>query len=429
MNHFADLVVAKIPSFKLSIAILLVAAIAAGCSKNVPSCSDTSAIGLVKEMVEESLQKEISSAGGDSALFDRVKKQIQIAVTTIRASNKDEKIGKVTCEASLEIAVANAGQIVGDPVFKSLQGTMQIPADIETSGPAWKTDIRYTAQNTEDTKSLLVEMSGHRPMVRLLTALAHAGVMDPKLPPEELPADLLVSGNAQEAAVRVMNQVYGKDKQKEGCWMFQFEDLPYCMKVVQSEIRTLRSGKRLYAIATGQAIDKNGETLTTHVMEGLVGAFIVGESNGKVVFISQSTSIKVGTMGTAPSEWVLVELGANDNLGWRSAYGDCHQGYCGTRMVILANHSGTVTQVAEIPTEYDDSGACAEETCKESSTLKSTVSISKLPKNAVFYDLLVTVSGTSHGQPLESGMWVVPFNSKKLTYDQPSDSPLAKRQF
>jgi len=429
MKNFAHLITVRLQPLKLSIAVLLFATVIVGCNKNQPSCVDDSAISLVKQIVEESLQKEVGNDGGDTVLLDRVKKRIQIAVTTIRTSNKDEKIGKVTCDASLEITLANVGQIVDDPIFKTLQNAMPTPATIDTTGPVWKTDIQYTAQNTEDTKDLLVEMSGHNLMVSLLATLAHSGVMDPKLAPGELPADLLASGDAGEATVRLMNQVYGKQEQKDGCWMFQFEDMPYCMKVVQYEIKTLESGKRLYAIANGQAIDKNGETLTTHAMPGLVGAFIAGESNGKVAFISQAKNIQAGTMGTAPSDWALVQLGANDNWGWQGTYGDCHQGYCGTRMVVLANQSGAVHEVGLVPTEYDDTGACAEDTCLDSSTLKSTVSVGKLPQNAEFFDLLVTVSGTGDGKPVEPKTWTLPFNKAKRTYDAPADWPLGNRDF
>lgn len=429
MTYFAPLV-AKLRVLKSLSAIVLCATVVVACGKTQPSCIDASTTTLVKQIVEESLQKDILGANHSTMLFDRLKKRIQVAVTTIRTSNKDEKIGKVTCDASLEITVANADEIAGDPVFKSLRNTEHRFASIETRGPVWKTDIQYTAQNTEDTKNLLVELSGHRPMVHLLSTLSQAGVMEPKLPLGEIPTDLLASGNASEAAVRLMNQIYGKQELKHGCWMFKFEETPFCMKIAQSEIKVLRGEKRLYAIATGQGIDQNGETITTHALQGLVGAFIVGETNGKSVFIAQSTKIKAGTMGAAPREWTLMELGANNNWGWQGQYSDCHQGYCGSRMIILANRASTVRVVGDVPIEYNDTGACGDDACTEkSSTLRSTVSVRALPKNAEFFDLLVTVSGTSTGEMLEAKLWRIPFNSAKHGYIAPADWPFADRDF
>ncbi len=410
------------------IALVVVAAICAGCSKTQPNCIDPSTIDLVKQGVDETLEKALSGSGGNTELLDRLKKRMQIAVTTIRTSSKDEKIGKVTCEAALEITLANADQIVGDPAFTSLQDSKRLPELVDTSGPAWKTSIQYTAQHTEDTKELLVELSGHAPMVELLSTVAQSGVMDPKQPPPgDLPANLLASGEARDAAARLMNHIYGKQEKEHGCWISRFEGMPYCMKIARSEIKALASGKHLYALATGQAIDRQGEPITAHAMQGLVGAFIVGETNGKATLIAQSTTIQAGTMGTAPSEWFLTELGANDNWGWRGEYGDCHQGYCGSRMIILANRAGVVREVGVLPTAYDDTGACGD--CEgKSSSLASTVRVSDGPDNAEFYHLLVAVTGTSNGEELAKE-WTLAFDSAKGTYIQPADWPLGDKDF
>lgn len=410
-------------------AMMLLAAVAVGCGKTQPACIDEATIALVKQGFEESLQEDIAGASKDVALLDRLKKRIQIAVTTIRTANKDEKVGKVTCDAALEITLANVGQIVDDPAFKSLQNAKRFTKAVETSGPAWKSDIQYTAQRTEDTKSLVVELSGHTSMVQLLSTLAQAGVMDPKLPPAAFPSNLLASGNAPDATARLMNHIYGKQQPKNGCWMFRDGEMQYCMKVVQSEIKTLGGEKRLYAIANGLAIDENGETMTGHAMQGLASAFIVGESNGKAALIAQSKGISAGTMGTAP-DWTLVELGANHHWGWKGEYGDCHQGYCGTRMIILANLAGTIQQVGDVTTGYEDTGACGDDDCAaKSSTLKSTVRVGDQPNDAAFFDLLVTVTGTSNGKVLESKMWTLPFDRAKHTYTEPADWPLAGRDF
>lgn len=429
MNSLAPLAVRKLHLVPRFVAIIFIATILAACGKVQPTCIDEPTVTLVKQLVEEALAKDMAAAG-DSAMLDRLKQRMQVAVTTIRTSNKDEKIGKVTCQASLEITLADAGQVVADPAFKALRDSGQVPASVDTGGPVWKTDIQYTAQHTEDTKHLLVELSGHAPMVALLSTVAQSGIMEPKRAPGDIPPNLLASGNARDAAARLMNHIYGKQEAANGCWMSRFEGLPYCMKIVQAEIKALGSGKRLYTLATGQAIDRQGEAITAHAMQGLVGAFIVGERNGKAVLMAQSTTIQAGTMGTAPSEWTLTELGANNNWGWRGEYGDCHQGYCGTRMVILAHRAGTVQELGQIPIAYDNSGACGDDDCTDkASTLEATVQFSKQPEDAEFFDLLVTVSGASDGTALPPKVWTLPFDSVKQTYTEPSDWPLADRDF
>lgn len=428
MKFSSRLPVAKLYDFKAIIALVLFTTVIAGCGKTPPTCIEESTVTLVRQAFEESLQKDLSTTS-DPALLDRVKKRIQIAITTIRTSNKDDKIGKVSCDASLQITLTNADQIVADPVFKSLQTTKRIPDSINTSGPAWTSEIQYTAQHTDDTKNLLIELTGHTPMTSLLSTLAIAGVMDPKLPKSAFPSDLLAAGNAREESVRLMNHIYGK-QDKRGCWMSMFEALPYCMKLAQAEIKTLDSGKRLYAIATGQALEQNGEPMIVHTMPGLVGAFIVGETDGKAAIVAQSTNLQVGTMGTAPLKWTMMELGTNNNWGWHGEFDDCHQGYCGTRMIILANRAGIVQEVGDVPTEYDDTGACGDEACaSKSSTLKSTVNVGDAPQNADFFNLLVTVTGTSNGKVLESKTWTLPFDSAKHTYTAPEDWPFADREF
>lgn len=429
MKYF-DFLIPKLRALQYLSAIVLCAAAIVACGNTQPSCIDASATTLVKQIVEESLQKEISGTSNDTVFFDRIRKGIQIAVKNIRTSKKDDTIGKVTCDASLEVTVENAGEIARDPAFRSLQNTEHRFASVETGGPVWKADIQYTAQKTEDTKNLVVELSGHMPMVHLLSALSQAGVMEPKLPLGQIPADLLASGNAREAAARMMNQIYGAQDPRHGCWMLTFEETPFCMKIAQSEIKVLAGERHLYAIATGQGIDQNGETITTHALQGLVGAFIVGEKNGRSAFVAQSTRIQAGTMGAAPHEWTLMKLGANDNWGWQGQYSDCHQGYCGSRMIILANRAGTVGEVGNLPTEYDDTGACSDDACTEkSSTLRSTVTVGKLPGNSEFFDLLVTVTGTSNGEMLEEKVWTLQFNSAKHAYVAPSDWPFADRDF
>lgn len=429
MKHCSFRTVARFASIRSLFAILLIATITVGCTKSAPTCIDDSVIALVKQAVDKKLAKEVAGDNKNTDLLERLKQRIQIAVTTIRTSNKDDKIGKVSCDASLEISIKNPEQLVGSPAFKSLQKNQRIPAEVTTSGPAWKSEIHYTAQHTEDSKDLLVELTGHTPMVQLLAGLTRSGAIDPKAAPAEFPSDLLAAANVHEAAVRLLNHVYGKQEPKHGCWMTSFENNPYCMQISQTDIKTVATGKRLYVIANGQAVDETGEAVISHAMRGLVGAFIVSETDGKAALVAKATTLQAGTDGAAP-DWSLMLLGANDNWGWQGEFRDCHQGYCGTRMIILANLAGTVYEVGNVPTDYDDTGACSEDDCSQKeATLTSTVRVGTLPKDAAFFNLLVNVTGTDKGKVLEPKMWKLTFNSAKHRYVTPADWPFAGRDF
>lgn len=61
-------------------------------------------------------------------------------------------------------------------------------------------------------------------------------------------------------------------------------------------------------------------------------------------------------MGAAPTKWI-TPLGANNNWAWRSEYSDCHQDYCGTRMVVLGNrlverHAGPLGHLAMVSCHF-----------------------------------------------------------------------------
>lgn len=170
-------------AFRSVIAIVLFSTVVFGCGKQQATCTDVSTISLVRQGVDEALKKVVPGMSNNTALIYRVKQRIDISINNIRTSTKDEKIGKVTCEATLAITLTDIDQIRNDPTFKSIQERKAIDGDtIKMDGAVWSSEIQYTAQHTEDTKNLMVELGGHAPLVMLLAALAQGGAMNPRLP-------------------------------------------------------------------------------------------------------------------------------------------------------------------------------------------------------------------------------------------------------
>lgn len=116
--------------FKSVMAIVLFSTVVVGCGKKQATCTDLSTTALVKQAVEETLQKVLTGMSNNTALAQRVKQRIDISINNIRTSTKDEKIGKVTCEATLAITLADIDQIRNDPTFKSLQETKAMVGDM-----------------------------------------------------------------------------------------------------------------------------------------------------------------------------------------------------------------------------------------------------------------------------------------------------------
>lgn len=117
-------------------------------------------------------------------------------------------------------------------------------------------------------------------------------------------------------------------------------------------------------IASGELVDAQGESNASHASLGSVGAFVAESRNEGSEVIAANPAIQADSSGIGPTAWKLVKLGSAGYWGWQNAWGDCHQGYCGSRYSILAPFGKSVKEIGFITSEYDDKGACGSTTDK-----------------------------------------------------------------
>lgn len=243
----------------------------------------------------------------------------------------------------------------------------------------------------------------------------------------------LVTGTAAEfSAPKVLQSVYGRYDKKHECWMTTDAENTqrYCMQLDHAEIISTDMGPRLYVLAAGNAVDATGEPDGAHVTPGLVGAFVVAEQQGQIKILHGKPTITIGASGNAPRQWRFVKLGPSDYWGWYNTSADCHQGYCGSRYVILAPYGNTIRDLAGFVASFGDGGACGDKRCAGRITdLDSTLEVDATQIHTKVFPLRITVTGKDQGKRLAPKTWTLPFNPTTWTYIAPKNWPLAGRDF
>lgn len=237
---------------------------------------------------------------------------------------------------------------------------------------------------------------------------------------------------AELSAQKVLSSVYGRYDKQHACWIATEAENQqrYCMKLDHAETISTDTGPRLYILAAGNAVDAAGAEDGGHVTPGLVGAFVVAEQQGQTQILHGKPNITVGANGQAPRQWRFVKLGPSDYWGWHNVAGDCHQGYCGSRHIILAPYGKTIKNVAGFVASFNDGGACGDTRCAGRSTdLDSKLDIHATQIHVPVFPLRITVTGRDKGRKLAPKTWILPFNPAKWAYTQPKDWPLAGRDF
>lgn len=267
---------------------------------------------------------------------------------------------------------------------------------------------------------------------------------------------LFVSACSQKplTAKQILDQAYPVYDQKHACWISDdSEGGRYCMKLDSEQKLTLKDSERLYVIASGELVDDQGVSNAGHANIGSVGTFVAETRNGKSEVIAANPAIQAGASGIGPTGWKLVKLGPADYWGWQNTWGDCHQGYCGSRYSILAPYGKSVKEIGFITSEYDDTGACGGMTdkldengdavldengepiqvdvdCnKSSSQVKSTLKVDAKNPDVKVFPLLISLSGSDKGEKVDSKLWVFNFDSKNWKYKEPANYPLADKDF
>jgi len=236
---------------------------------------------------------------------------------------------------------------------------------------------------------------------------------------------LAFSAQAEMAPEPILDKAYGKPNKASGCWMATDKDgQRYCMKIDHAEPRDTVSGRRLYLIVTGHALNEKGEPEDSHASSGLVGAFVAEEQQGQTVLLASNAKIPLGSYGEAPKDWGLRLLGPSDYWGWVNTSGDGNQGVFASWHKILAPYGKSIRELGNIPASFDNEGACGDKRCERSTTsLESTLDIDANQTSQRVFPLRVTVTGNLKGKPLAPKTWTLPFDSQRWSYVLPADWP------
>jgi hypothetical protein len=264
-------------------------------------------------------------------------------------------------------------------------------------------------------------------------ALARAAAMGVPAAAASAPIPLSPPHAISESGVpELLDRIYGRYDKVHQCWLTSSEsaDQNYCMKVVKTDAIMSDTGRRTYVLTAGHAVQDDGEPESAHVLSGLVGAFVIESHGGQNELIAANRSIEVGASGAAPVKWGLLKLAPTDYWGWQASWGDCHQGYCGERLVILAPFGKSIKDVAAISIRYNNDSACAGSGCSEGqSSVTSKITVDTAAINAKIFPLRVSLNGTLNGRPLSPKPWSLEFDPKKWAYVPPPGWPLSEVEF
>lgn len=218
----------------------------------------------------------------------------------------------------------------------------------------------------------------------------------------------------------------------------------YCFTIDAQQTVNTAQGKMHYILLTGKGIDlKTGEWQTTHVDSGAVGMLVLkARADGGWQTVAANTGMPVGAFGSAPQNWALHQFGP-DTWGFINQSGDMHQGYAGSRHIILLP-LGNKISISQITAESDNSGAlgdCSADMGFESAaerqdcrqrleTITSRLNIDHGGTLvAGLYPLQLTVNGFSGSKKYRNQVVRIPFDRAAGQYREPKSSPLAGADF
>lgn len=168
-------------SYRRSFAVTLTAAFAgilAGCGDKTPSCADPATVSLVQQIYQQNFDKEHASMSPErQRRVQFTSKDTKVTVEAITTASSDEATGKKTCSAVLTTAMPKDAIPTDQQMLNHLRGTYE-PQGAALDGNTVKGNVTYTVQRTEDSKEVLVKLTGHLPFMGLFHDLAMLRVFD-----------------------------------------------------------------------------------------------------------------------------------------------------------------------------------------------------------------------------------------------------------
>ena len=150
----------------------------AACGDKTPSCADPATVSLVQQIYQQSFDKEHASMSPERQRSVQItSKNTKVTVESITTAHSDESTGKKTCSAVLTAVMPQDAIPTDQRMLNHLRGTYE-PQGAALDGNTVKGNVTYTVQRTEDSKEILVRLTGHLAFMGLFHDLAMLRVFD-----------------------------------------------------------------------------------------------------------------------------------------------------------------------------------------------------------------------------------------------------------
>ena len=148
------------------------------CGDKAPSCADPATVSLVQQIYQQSFDKEHASMSPERQRSVQItSKNTRVTVESITTARSDESLGKKTCSAVLTAVMPQDAIPTDQRMLNHLRGTYE-PQGAALDGNTVKGNVTYTVQRTEDSKEILVKLTGHLAFMGLFHDLAMLRVFD-----------------------------------------------------------------------------------------------------------------------------------------------------------------------------------------------------------------------------------------------------------
>ena len=150
----------------------------AECGDKKPSCADLATVSLVQQIYQQRFDKEHASMSPERQRSVQItSKNTKVTVESITTAHSDESTGKKTCSAVLMAVMPQDAIPTDQRMLNHLRGTYE-PQGAALDGNTVKGNVSYTVQRTEDSKEILVKLTGHLAFMGLFHDLAMLRVFD-----------------------------------------------------------------------------------------------------------------------------------------------------------------------------------------------------------------------------------------------------------
>ena len=150
----------------------------AACGDKAPTCADPATVSLVQQIYQQSFDKEHASMSPERQRSVQItSKNTKVTVESITTARSDESTGKKTCSAVLTAVMPQDAIPTDQRMLNHLRGTYESQG-AALDGNTVKGNVTYTVQRTEDSKEILVKLTGHLAFMGLFHDLAMLRVFD-----------------------------------------------------------------------------------------------------------------------------------------------------------------------------------------------------------------------------------------------------------